>query len=211
MPLPLPDSESGPSATPRADDTAARFERDALALRDQLYRMAREYARTHADAEDLVQETMTRAYIELPAFRGGNIHAWLFKIMQHTWIRSYRTAKRRPVELLSGDISESLISAGTRCSSTRSMSAELETLHLMGDDEVRRALQKLPEPQRMVVCYADLLGFRYREIAEILDMPMGSVMSRIYRGRRTMRRLLMNFGIEHGYIRGRDHVGGAAW
>ena len=201
MPLPLPNSELTKSTTPCLDDIAARFERDAVPLVDQLYRAARRYTRTHADAEDLVQDTMVKACVGFPTFRDGSNIAWLFTIMNHTWINTYRTAKRRPAEMLYGDVSDSVISAGAQHSSAGLLSAELEALALMGDDEVRQALQKLPEPQQIAVYYADVEGFRYKEIAEILDIPLGSVMSRIHRGRRNMRKLLMDFAIEHGYIR----------
>ena len=202
MPLPLPNSELTKSMTPGLDDLVARFERDVVPLVDQLYRAARRYTRTHADAEDLVQDTMVSAYAGFATFRdGSNIRAWLITIMNHTWISTYRRAKRRPPEMLFGDVSESLISVGAQHSSAGRLSAELEALALMGDDEVRQALQKLPEPQRMAVYYTDVEGFRYKEIAEILDIPMGSVMSRIHRGRRNMRKLLMDFAIEHGYVR----------
>jgi len=143
MSLPLRNSESS-ATTLLADDVAARFERDALPLLDQLHRAARRYTRTHSDAEDLVQETMIKAYIGFPAFKEGNIRAWLFKIMNHTWINTYRAAKRRPTEWLAGDISEALISAGVQQSSARLSSAEVEALELMADDEVRQALQTLP-------------------------------------------------------------------
>ena len=99
MPLPLPNSELRMSTTSGLDDAAARFERDAVPLVDQLYRAARRYTRTHADAEDLVQDTMVKACVGFPTFRdGSNIRAWLFTIMNHTWINTYRTAKRRPVQ-----------------------------------------------------------------------------------------------------------------
>ena len=204
MSLPLRNSESSASPTPRVDDVAARFERDAVPLLDQLYRAARRYTRTHADAEDLVQETVIKAYIGFPAFKEGNLRAWLFKIMNHTWINTYRAAKRRPAEWLAGDVSEALISAGAQQSSARLSSAEVEALELMGDDEVRQALQTLPQAQQMAIYYADVEGLRYREIAEILDVPLGSVMSRIHRGRRHLRKLLMDYAVERGYIRGGD-------
>jgi RNA polymerase sigma-70 factor, ECF subfamily len=206
MPLPLPNSDLRESTTPTPDGIAARFERDAVPLLDQLYRAARRYTRTHADAEDLVQETMARAYVGFPGFKDGNIRAWLFKIMNNTWISTYRTAQRRPAEWLSGDVSESLISAGVQHSSAGLLSAEAEALELMGDDEVRQALHKLPKPQQMAVYYADVEGFRYKEIAEILDTPLGSVMSRVHRGRQNMRKLLTDYAIDHGYIRGDDYV-----
>jgi RNA polymerase sigma-70 factor, ECF subfamily len=204
MSLPLRNSEDSAATTQQVDDIAARFERDAVPLLDQLYRAARRYTRTHSDAEDLVQETMIKAYIGFPAFKEGNIRAWLFKIMNHTWINTYRAAKRRPAEWLAGDVSEALISAGAQRSSARLSSAEVQALELMGDDAVRQALQTLPQAQRMAIYYADVEGLRYREIAEILDMPLGSVMSRIHRGRRHMRKLLMDYAVERGYIRGGD-------
>jgi RNA polymerase sigma-70 factor, ECF subfamily len=189
------------------DDLAARFERDALPFRDQLYRTARKYTRAHTDAEDLVQETMARAYVGFPAFRDGtNIRAWLFTIMNNTWINNYRTAKRRPVEWLSGDVGDVIISAGTQRSSLGRISAEAEVLASAAHDEIRHALQQLPEGQRLAVYYADVEGFRYKEIAEILQIPVGSVMSRIYRGRRNLRNLLTDFAIAHGCIRREDDV-----
>ena len=158
MPLPLPNRELTKSTTPGLDDVAARFERYAVPLLDRLYRAARRHTRTHADAEDLVQDTMVRAYVGFAAFREGNIRAWLFKIMNPTWINTYRAAKRRPAEILSGDVSDSLIAAGAQHSSAGGLSAELEALALMGDDEVRQALQQLPEPQQLAIYYAAVEG-----------------------------------------------------
>ena len=150
---------------------------------------------------------MVRAYIGFPGFRDGtNIRAWLFKILNHTWINNYRKAMRRPAECLTGEVSD----YGTGAAPSRRASAELEALDLMGDDEVREAFAQLPEAQRMAVYYADVEGFRYKEIAEILDMPLGSVMSRVHRGRRNMRRLLMDFAIERGYLRRESDVEVAA-
>jgi RNA polymerase sigma-70 factor, ECF subfamily len=208
MSLPVPNSDQEVSTTPWREDIDARFERDAVPLLDQLHRAARRYTRTRADAEDLVQEAMIRAYNGFPAFRDGtNIRAWLFTILNHTWINTHRKAMRRPTEWLAGDVSDSVLSAAVPQSATRHLSAEAEALASMGcDDEVRRALQQLPQGQRMAVYYADVEGFRYKEIAEILDAPLGSVMSRVHRGRRNLRRLLMDYAVSHGYIRAEDGV-----
>ena len=175
------------------DDPAALFIRDVLPLIDQLYRAALRYTRTPADAEDLVQETMAKAYAGFHSFRAGtNLRAWLYRIMTNTWISSYRTAQRRPDEVLSADVTDVRLSAATP-------SAELAALDAMGDDEVLDALRALPEGQRMVVYYADVEGFRYKEIAAIMDMPLGTVMSRLHRGRRNLRALLIEVAAARGY------------
>jgi RNA polymerase sigma-70 factor (ECF subfamily) len=175
------------------DDPAALFIRDVLPLVDQLYRAALRYTRTPADAEDLVQETMAKAYAGFHSFRAGtNLRAWLYRIMTNTWISSYRTAQRRPDEVLSADVTDVRLSAATP-------SAELAALDATGDDEVLDALRALPEGQRMVVYYADVEGFRYKEIAAIMDMPLGTVMSRLHRGRRNLRALLIEVAAARGY------------
>ncbi|MCV7166642.1 sigma-70 family RNA polymerase sigma factor [Mycobacterium stomatepiae] len=195
---------------PHLDDLATRFERDVIPLRDQLFRAARRYCQSHADAEDLVQETMIKAYVGFGSFKEGtNLRAWLFTIMNHTRINHYRTAKRRPAEWLAGDVSDFLIPAGPPQSTAGRLSAEAEVLDSIGDPEVRQALQQLPESQQLAVYYADVEGFRYKEIGEILDIPLGSVMSRIHRGRKNMRKLLLDFAIEQRYIREGDVVAAA--
>jgi RNA polymerase sigma-70 factor (ECF subfamily) len=176
------------------DDPSARFVRDVLPLVDQLYRAARRYARSTADAEDLVQETMVKAYAGFHTFTAGtNVRAWLFRILTNTWITSYRTAQRRPDEVLAADVTD--MSPGA----AKNQSAELAVLEAMGDDDVRDALQALPEGQRLVVYYADVEGFRYKEIAAILDVPLGTVMSRLHRGRRNLRALLVDIAAARGY------------
>jgi RNA polymerase sigma-70 factor (ECF subfamily) len=176
-----------------ADDPAALFIRDVLPLVDQLYRAALRYTHTPADAEDLVQETMAKAYAGFHSFRAGtNLRAWLFRILTNTWISSYRTAQRRPDEVLAADVIDVRLSAATP-------SAELAALEAMGDEDVRDALQALPEGQRMVVYYADVEGFRYKEIAAIMDMPLGTVMSRLHRGRKNLRALLIEVAAARGY------------
>jgi RNA polymerase sigma-70 factor, ECF subfamily len=184
-----------PDATVVAiDDPSARFVRDVLPLVDQLYRAARRYTRSTADAEDLVQETMVKAYAGFHTFTvGTNIRAWLFRILTNTWITSYRTAQRRPDEVLAADVTD------MRPSASQDQSAELAVLQAMGDEDVRDALQALPEHQRLVVYYADVEGFRYKEIAAILDTPLGTVMSRLHRGRTNLRTLLVDIAAARGY------------
>jgi RNA polymerase sigma-70 factor, ECF subfamily len=176
------------------DDPSARFIRDVWPLVDQLYRAARRYTRSTADAEDLVQETMAKAYAGFHTFAAGtNVRAWLFRIMTNTWISSYRSAQRRVDEVLAADVAEVWPTAA------KNPSAELAVLEAMGDDEVRDALAALPEGQRLVVYYADVEGFRYKEIAEILDVPLGTVMSRLHRGRASLRALLFDIAGARGY------------
>ena len=184
-----------PDATVVAiDDPSARFVRDVMPLVDQLYRAARRYTRSTADAEDLVQETMVKAYAGFHTFTvGTNIRAWLFRILTNTWITSYRTAQRRPDEVLAADVTD------MRPSASQSQSAELAVLEAMGDEDVRDALQALPEHQRLVVYYADVEGFRYKEIAAIVDTPLGTVMSRLHRGRTDLRTLLVDIAAARGY------------
>jgi RNA polymerase sigma-70 factor (ECF subfamily) len=176
------------------DDPSVQFVRDVLPLVDQLYRAARRYTRSAADAEDLVQETMVKAYAGFHNFNAGtNVRAWLFRILTNTWISSYRTAQRRVDEVLAADVTD------VQQNAAGGQSAELAALEAMGDEEVRDALQALPEGQRLVVYYADVEGFRYKEIAEILDVPLGTVMSRLHRGRANLRALLVDVAAVRGY------------
>ncbi|AKS30965.1 sigma-70 family RNA polymerase sigma factor [Mycolicibacterium goodii] len=180
--------------------SAERFERDALPLLDQLYGVARRYTRNQADAEDLVQETMVRAYGSFHTYRDGtNIRAWLFKILTNTWTNSYHTAQRRPDVVVTETISDAQLAVAAR-SETDLASAELAALESMGEPEVRAAVAALPEPQRMVVYYADVVGLRYQEVAHVLDVPVGTVMSRLHRGRRRLREHLIEFAYRSGYL-----------
>jgi RNA polymerase sigma-70 factor (ECF subfamily) len=182
------------------DDQRARYMRDVMPLVDQLYRVARRYTGNRTDAEDLVQETMTKAYAGFHGFTDGtNVRAWLFRIMTNTWVNSYRRAQRRPDEMLADDITDAQWAAVAQHTTVGMQSTELLVLESMGDDDVRAALQSLPEGQRLVVYYADVEGFRYKEIASILDMPLGTVMSRLHRGRRNLRSLLADLAECYGY------------
>lgn len=184
------------------DLNAARFERDALPHVDLLYRVARRYTRSNVDAEDLVQDTMMKAYKGFRGYQDGtNIRAWLLQILTNTWINSYQRAQRRPDELLSEDITDAQLAQYSRHSSAGLPSAELLALESMGDHEIRLAIEQLNSDQRLVVYYADVEGLRYKEIAEILGIPEGTVMSRLYRGRRTLRTLLARVAYDRGYLR----------
>jgi RNA polymerase sigma-70 factor, ECF subfamily len=193
------------------DDPAARFERDALPLVDQLYAAASRYTRNAVDAEDLVQETMLKAYSSFHTYQDGtNIRAWLFRILSNTWINWYRTAQRRPREVFAEALSDAQLAEVARRSPLGVASAELAALESMGDDEVRQAMRALPELQSIVVYYADVEGFRYKEIAEILQIPVGTVMSRLHRGRRGLRELLVDTAVARGSLRDRGATGAAA-
>lgn len=183
-----------------ADDLAARFMRDVLPLVDALYRAARRYTTTAADAEDLAQETLTKAYAGFHSYTDGtNLRAWLLRIMTNVWISAYRSAQRRPVEV-GTEVTDAQLAAVAAHTSTGLPSAELAALEAMGDDDVRAALADLHVGQRLVVYYADVEGLRYKEIAAILDIPLGTVMSRLHRGRSRLRRLLTDVAIEQGYL-----------
>ena len=189
--------------TTLADDhETMRFERDVLPLLDQLYRAARRYTLNSADAEDLVQDTMVKAYRSFHTYQDGtNVRAWLFRIMTNTWKNSHRKAQSRPGEVLSDDITDAQLVAHAAHESAGLPSAELAALQILGDDDVRDALARVPEEQRLAVYYADVEGMPYREIAHVLDIPEGTVMSRVYRGRRVLRRLLVGVAAARGYLR----------
>jgi RNA polymerase sigma-70 factor (ECF subfamily) len=185
-----------------SEDQRDRFVKEALPVLEQLHRVAWRYTRNRADAEDLVQETMLKAYRSFGQFsQGTNIKAWLFLIMKTTWINRYRSMQRRPVEVPTEQLVDLEFSPLVRQSSVASASAELAALEALGDDQVRAALASLPEGQRMAVFYVDVEGFRYAEVAALLDIPVGTVMSRLHRGRRTLRRLLVEQGQARGYPR----------
>lgn len=191
------------SLTARADDhESVRFERDVLPLLDQLYRAARRYTLNSADAEDLVQDTMVKAYRSFHTYQDGtNVLAWLLRIMTNTWMNSHRRAQCRPSEVLSEDITDAQWVAHAEHQSTGLLSAELAALEALGDDDVRDAFARVPESQRLAVYYADVEGLPYREIAHILDIPEGTVMSRVFRGRRVLRGLLVGVAAARGYLR----------
>jgi RNA polymerase sigma-70 factor (ECF subfamily) len=164
----------------------ARFERDAIPLLDPLFNCALRLTRNRQDAEDLVQETMLRAYAHFHTFQEGtNLRAWLYRILQNTWIQEYRKKRRRPSEVMAGDFTDRLLANEFR--RTSNGSAEVAALESLPDDEVKAALMTLPLEVRMAVYYADVEGFSYKEIANILSVSVATVTSRLHRGRRRLR------------------------
>jgi RNA polymerase sigma-70 factor (ECF subfamily) len=177
------------------------FEAVAMPYVDSLYNTAYRMTRNAADAEDLVQETYLKAYRHYDKFEEGtNLKAWLFKILKNTFINSYRRKQQEPPKNDFSDIEDSFESQVSE-EAQRSLNPEDELLENVLDEDVQRALDDLPADYRMVILLADLEGFSYKEIAQILDVPVGTVMSRLYRGRRMLERAMLEYAREHGYLR----------
>ncbi len=182
---------------------SATFADQAMPLMDGLYSAALRMTRNPADAEDLVQETYLKAYRAFHTFQEGtNLKAWLYRILTNTYINTYRAKKRRPDETDLDEVEDLYLyrRLGGLEGATAGRSAEEELLDHITDSEVKGALEALPEQFRMAVLLADVEGFAYKEIAEILDIPIGTVMSRLHRGRKAMQKQLYEFGRERNLV-----------
>lgn len=179
------------------------FAEDAMPFAPQLLGTALRMTRNRADAEDLVQDTMLKAFKSYESFQTGtNLRAWLFRILTNTFINSYNSKKVRPKEEELGDLPDLALYRHIEQMNDKlkGRSAEDTVFDLFTDDEVRTALEDLPETYLFPILLADIQEFSYQEIADILDVPIGTVMSRLHRGRRALQKALVAFATERGLI-----------
>ena len=185
-------------ATETVVERTARFERDAMQYTSQLYAAALRYTKNQHNAQDLVQDTYAKAFTSFHQFEPGtNLKAWLYRILTTTFINTYRKDQRRPL-ISDGEVEDWQLAASASHTSDQGKSAEDEVLENLPDGEVKRALQEIPEEFRLAVFYADVEGYSYKEIADILGIPSGTVMSRLHRGRKLLRTMLMDYAQERG-------------
>jgi RNA polymerase sigma-70 factor, ECF subfamily len=183
--------------------TSWDFNSLAVPYIDPLYNTAYRLTGNSQDAEDLVQETFFKAYKYYDKFQEGtNLKAWLFKILKNTFINNYRKKKLEPRSVEFGEIEDSFERIVRQDPAQRQFDPEERYLAGVMDEGVKKALDSLPHDYKMVVILADLEDFSYKEIADILDCPVGTVMSRLYRGRKLLERALLKYARSHGYLRG---------
>jgi len=206
--LSMPDS-SNAGALVRVDrekESAAqrtkRFERDALQYMNQLYSAALRYTKNPDDAQDLVQDTYAKAYTSFHQFEPGtNLKAWLYRVLTTTFINNYRKDQRRP-QTSDSEIEDWQLADAASHTSDQGKSTEDVVLENLPDSDIKRALSEIPEEFRMAVYLADVEGFSYKEIADIVNVPTGTVMSRLHRGRKLLREKLSGYARELGYVKG---------
>jgi RNA polymerase sigma-70 factor (ECF subfamily) len=190
------------AAPPEDPALRARFERDVLPLLPNLYGAALRLTRNPQDAEDLIQETFLRAFRGFAGFQEGtNLRAWMYRILTNTFINAYRKKQREPATVQDDEIEDWYLYDRLGESGVEA-SAESEVLERIPDEDVQRALEELPENFRMAVLLADVEGFSYKEIAEIMDTPIGTVMSRLHRGRKALEKALWQTAKDRGLIDG---------
>ncbi|WP_430732267.1 sigma-70 family RNA polymerase sigma factor [Austwickia chelonae] len=182
-------------------ERAERFEREAMPYLDQLYSAALRTTRNPADAEDLVQETYAKAFAAFHQYKPGtNVKAWLYRILTNTYINTYRKKQRQPLESDAAEVQDYQLARAESHTSRGLRSAEMEALDHLPDTDVKRALATIGEDFRLAVYLADVEGFSYKEIADIMETPIGTVMSRLHRGRRQLRELLTDYARERGFL-----------
>ena len=187
------------------DDRDRLFAEQAIPLIDQLFGAALGMTRNRADAEDLVQETFMKAYTKFNQYQQGtNIKAWLYRILTNTYITPYRKAQRSPKRSGGEEVEDWQLAAAASHDEKGLVSAEAEALDNIPSSELRTALESLSEDQRVVVLLSDVEGFAYKEIADMLDIPIGTVMSRLHRGRKNLREGLSALAAEYGI--GENHA-----
>ena len=194
-----------PRDTETPEEQSERFEAGVLPLLDTLYAGAMRMARNPDDASDLVQETVERAYKAFHQFKPGtNLKAWMFRILTNTYINGYRKKQRQPMQSSTDDVEDWQMHSAESHTSTGLRSAEMEALDGLPDGDIKDALAAIPEDFRIAVYLADVEGFSYQEIADIMDTPVGTVMSRLHRGRRQLRDQLEDYARERGLVSATD-------
>ncbi len=185
-----------------AAERTKRFERDALQYMNQLYAAAMRYTKNPEDAQDLVQDTYIKAYNSFHQFEPGpNLKAWLYRVLTTTFINTYRKDQRRP-QTSDSELEDWQIAEASSHTSDQGKSTEDVVLENLPDSDIKNALAEIPEEFRMAVYLADVEGFSYKEIAEIVGVPAGTVMSRLHRGRKQLREKLTDYARERGYVKG---------